>query len=132
MVNCAVPVLSIKKQIELHESEVLRLEQLGILNTPPVTIDESLCGQKISISFAREYDESFTKKDFPGGVFMFDIGTIIKFVTNKHNADGVQVLKVDYDEGGPISVPLKLGDYASDSVTIPDRQYQWRLLTSDA
>ena len=62
---------------------------------------------------------------------MFDIGTIIKFVTNKHNA-GVQVLKVDYDEGGAISVPLKLGDYASDSVTIPDRQYQWRLLTSDA
>ena len=129
MVNSSVPVPSLKKQIELHESQVLRFEQLGILNTPPVTIDESLCGQKISISFARDYDKSFTKKEFPGGVYMFDIGTIIKFVKNKHN-DGVQVLQVDYEEGGAIPVPLKLDDYASDIVTIPDKQYQWRLLTS--
>ena len=128
MVNSSVPVLSIKKQIELHESEGLRLVQLGILNTPPVTIGKSLCGQKISISFARDYDKSFTKEEFPGGVYMFDIGKI-QFVTNKHD-DGAQVLKVVYVESGSISVPLKLDDYVSDSVTIPDKHYQWRLLTS--
>ena len=131
MVNSSVTVLSLKKQIELHESEVLRLEQLGILNIPPVTIGKYLCGKKISISFARDYDKSFTKKEFPGGVFMFDIGKIQTVTNNKCN-DGVLELQVVYEEGGAISVPLKLDDYASDSVTIPDKQYQWRLLTSDA
>jgi hypothetical protein len=95
VVNSSVPVLSIKKQIELHESEGLRLVQLGILNTPPVTIGKSLCGQKISISFARDYDKSFTKEEFSGGVYMFDIGKI-QTVTNNYN-DGVLELKVFYD-----------------------------------
>ena len=95
MVNSSVPVLSVKKQIELHESEGLRLAQLGILNTPPVTIGKSLCGQKISILFARDYDKSFTKEEFSGGVYMFDIGKI-QTVTNKYNV-GVLELKVFYD-----------------------------------
>ena len=61
---------------------------------------------------------------------MFDIGKI-QTVTNNYN-DGVLELKVFYDQVVTISVPLKLDDYASESVTIPDKQYQWRLLTSDA
>jgi len=52
-----------------------------------VTIGKSLCGQKISISFARAYDKSFTKEEFSGGVYMFDIGKI-QTVTIKYN-DGV-------------------------------------------
>ncbi len=49
---------------------------LDIVNNPPSTIDKKLCGQKISISFHREYDFTFTKEDFPGGVYLFDFGKI--------------------------------------------------------
>ena len=60
----------------MHESEVLKYEQLGIVNTSPKTIDDRLRGEMISISYAWDYDSNFTKKLFPGGVYMFDIGKI--------------------------------------------------------
>jgi len=60
-----VPGLSLEEQIKMHESEALRCEHLCIVNTSPETIDNRLCGEMISISYAREYDKNFTKKQFP-------------------------------------------------------------------
>ena len=119
--------LSLEKQIELHESEVLRIEKLCIMNNSPSTIDNQLCGKMISISFPCDYNKTFTKKMFPGGVYMFDIGKIQYVVPGSKHNDGLRELIVLY-ESGPFSVKIDLGYYASDSVTIPTKEHQWRLL----
>jgi hypothetical protein len=71
-----VPGLSLEEQINMHESEALRCKHLCIVNTSPETIDNRLCGEMISISYAREYDRNFTKKQFPGGVFIGRITSV--------------------------------------------------------
>jgi hypothetical protein len=125
-----VPGLSLEEQIKLHESEALRCEHLSIVNTSPETIDDRLCGEMISISYARKYDRNFTKKQFPGGVFMFDIGKI-KSVTPGSMPGELHEFHVVYDGySGVTKVKLNLNDYASDSVTIPEKEHIWRLLTS--
>ena len=125
-----VPGLSLEEQIKMHESEALRCKHLCIVNTSPETIDNRLCGEMISVSYAREYDRNFTKKQFPGGVFMFDIGRITS-VTPDSKPGGLHEFHVVYDGySGVTKVKLHLNDYASDSVTIPGKEHIWRLLTS--
>ena len=99
------------------------------MNNPPSTIDKKLCGQKISISFHREYNFTFTKEDFPGGVYFFDIGKI-KSVSADDKCDDVTcaIVKVTYNEG-VYSVPLNLEDYTSDKVKVSEKEHQWRLVT---
>ena len=122
--------LSLEEQIKLHESQVMQCKQLCIVNTCPETIDNSLIGKMISISYPREYDSIFTKKKFPRGVFMFDIGKIISVIPDS-KPDGLHELSVVYDEyDGVTDVKLQLNDYASDSITIPEKPHIWRLLTS--
>lgn len=122
--------LSLEEQIKIHEIEALRLGRLCIVNTSPETIDNRLCGEMISISYARDYDRTFTRKQFPGGVFMFDIGRI-KSVTPGSMPDGLHEFLVVYDGYSDVTtVKLHLNDYASESVTIPEKQHTWRLLTS--
>ena len=122
--------LSLEEQIKMHESEVMQCEQLCIVNTSPETIDNRLCGKMISISYAREYNRIFTKKKFPGGVFMFDIGRIISVIPDS-KPDGLHEFSVVYEGySGVTNVKLQLNDYASDSITIPKKQYTWRLLQS--
>lgn len=119
--------LSLEEQIKMHEIEALRFRQLCIVNTSPETIDNRLYGEMISISYARDYDRTFTKKKFPGGVFMFDIGQIKS--VNTDSMDGLHELHVLFDGYSDVEkVKLRLNDYASDSVTIPEKQHTWRLL----
>ena len=90
----------------LHESECLKENKLDIVNNPPSTIDKKLCGQKISISFRREYDFTFTKEYFPGGVYIFDIGKIKSILADDKCDDGTRaIVKVTYDKD-VYSVPL--------------------------
>jgi hypothetical protein len=113
----------------LHENECLKENMLHIVNNPPSTIDKKLCGQKISISFQREYDFTFTKEDFPGGVYFFDIGKIKSVLADDKCDVGTRaIVKVPYDEG-VYPVPLNLEDYASDKVKVAEKEHQWRLLT---
>ena len=125
--------LSLDRQIELHESLVLTSENLVKDNPLPASIDKQLCGKMISISICRDYDKTFTKKQFPGGVYMFDIGKIISVLPSgsKHNDDGDGMLKVKYVEDNSTStVSLHLSNYASESITMPTKEHQWRLLSS--
>ena len=113
----------------LHENECLNENILDIVNNLPSTIDKKLCGRKISISFHREYDLTFTKKDFPGGVYFFDIGKIKSvLVDDKCDDDTRAIVEVTYDKD-VYSVPLNLEDYASDKVKVSEKEHQWRLLT---
>jgi hypothetical protein len=48
--------------------------------------------------FCRDYDDTFTKEDFPGGVYLFDIGKIQSVIPDD---------KCDDDDGGPALVKLK-------------------------
>ncbi len=56
-----------KQQIELHESLVLKENELVIVDEAPFSFDDDLIGMMISISFKRNYNAIFTKKEFPGG-----------------------------------------------------------------
>ena len=84
----------------LHENECLKENMLDIVNNPPLAIDKKLCGQKISISFHREYDFTFTNEDFPGGVYFFDIGKIKSVLADVKCDNGTcAIVKVTYDQG---------------------------------
>lgn len=114
----------------IHESSVIEEHMLEIVNDPPVTIEKKLRGKYISISFCREYDETFTKNDFPNGVYLFDIGKIQSVVPDTKCDDGERaILKVKYDKD-VYPVTLHLNEYASDKVKVAERQHQWRLLSS--
>ena len=61
---------------------------------------------------------------------MFDIGQI-KSVIPDSKPDGLHEFSVVYDGyDGVTHVKLQLNDYASDSITIPEKPHIWRLLTS--
>ncbi len=101
------------------------------MNNLPLTIDKKLCGQKISNSFCREYDFTFTKEGFPGRVYLFefDIGKIKSVLPDDKCDDGSRaIVNVTYDEGA-YPVPLNVQDYASDKVKVAEKEHQWRLLT---
>ena len=129
MVPISLPLYSPREQIVLHENECLNENMLDIVNNPPLTIDNKLCDQKISISFHCEYDFTFTKEDFPGGVYFFDIGKIKSVLADVKCDNGTcEIVKVTYDQC-VYPVLLNLEDYASDKVKVAEKEHQWRLLT---
>ncbi len=65
-----------KQQIELHESLILKENELVIVDEAPSSFDDDLIRMMISISFKRNNNTIFTKKEFSGGFFLFDIGRI--------------------------------------------------------
>ncbi len=60
-----------KQQIEPHESLVLKENELVIVDEAPSSLDDDLIGMMISISFKQNNNAIFTKKEFPGGFFLF-------------------------------------------------------------
>jgi hypothetical protein len=58
-----------KQQIELHESLVLKENELVIVDEAPSSFDDDLIGMMISISFKQKNNAIFTKKEFPDGFF---------------------------------------------------------------
>ncbi len=69
--------------------------ELAIVDEAPSSFDDDLIGMMISISFKRNNNAIFTKKDFPGGFFLFDIGRITSFQSYSNNG---ATIKVDYSE----------------------------------
>ncbi len=103
---------------------------LKIMNDPPVTIEKNLRRQYISILFCHKYHETFTKNEFPNGVYLFDIGKIQSVVPDKKCDDGECAhVKVKYDMDAYL-VTLHLNEYASDKAKVAERQHQWGLLSS--
>jgi hypothetical protein len=115
-----------KQQIELHESLVLKENDLVIVDEAPSSFDDDLIGMMISISFKQNNNAIFTKKEFPGGFFLFDIGRITSVQSDSN--DGATI-KVDYGEKfGICEVKLFMNDYVPAHVKIPQKSTQWRLL----
>ncbi len=115
-----------KQQIELHESLVLKENELVIVDEAPSSFDDDLIGMMISISFKQNNNAIFTKKEFPGSFFLLDIGRITS-VQSDFN-DGATI-KVDYgDFFGICEVKLFMNDYVPAHVKIPRKSTQWRLL----
>ncbi len=115
-----------KQQIKLHESLVLKENELVIVDEAPSSFDNDLIGMMISISFKRNNNAIFTKREFPGGFFLFDIGWITSVQSDSN--DGATI-KVDYSENfGICKVKLFMNDYVPAHVKIPQKCTQWRLL----
>ncbi len=115
-----------KQQIELHESLVLKENELVIVDEASSSFDDDLIGMMISISFKQNYNAILTKKEFPGGFFLFDIGRIIYVQSDSNNG---ATIKVHYDEKiGICEVKLFMNDYVPAHVKIPQKKTQWRLL----
>ena len=115
-----------KQQIELHESLVLKENELVIVDEAPSSFDDDLIGMMISISFKRNYNAIFTKKESPGGFILFDIGRITSVQSDSNNG---ATIKVDYGENfGTCKVKLFMNDYVPAHIKIPQKNTQWRLL----
>jgi hypothetical protein len=100
---------------------------LRIMNVAPSSLDSQLVGRMISISFQRDYTVIFTKKGFPKGFFLFNVGKIISVDSGISNK--CATIDVDYDENSGIcKVNICLNDYVSDKVKISNKCYQNRLL----
>jgi hypothetical protein len=114
----------------IHKSSAMEERMLKIMNDPPVTIEKNLRRHYFSILFCHKYDETFTKNEFPNGVYLFDIGKIQSVVPDKKCDDGKCAhVKVKYDMDAYL-VTLHLNEYASDKVKVAERQHQWGLLSS--
>jgi hypothetical protein len=115
-----------KQQIELHESLILKENELDIVDETPSSFDNDLIGMMISISFKQYNNAIFTKKEFPGGFFLFDIGRITSVQSDFNNG---ATIKVDYGENfGICEVKLFMNDYVPAHIKIPQKSTQWRLL----
>ncbi len=68
-----------KQQIELHESLVLKENELVIVDEAPSSFDNDLIKMMISISFKRNNNAIFTKKEFPGGFFCLILAKLHPF-----------------------------------------------------
>ncbi len=114
-----------KQQIELHESLVLKENELVIVDEAP-SFDNDLIGMMIIISFKQNYNAIFTKKEFPGGFFLFDIGRITSVQSDSNNG---ATIKVHYGEKfGICEVKLFMNDYVPAHVKVTQKSTQWRLL----
>ena len=108
-----------KQQIELHESLVLKENDLVIVDEAPSSFDDDLIGMMISISFKQNNNAIFTKKEFPGGFFLFDIGRITSVQSDSN--DGATI-KVHYGEKfGICKVKLFMNDYVPAHIKIPQK-----------
>jgi hypothetical protein len=115
-----------KQQIELYENLVLKENELVIVDEAPSSFDDEFIGMMISISFKRNNNAIFTKKEFPGGFLLFDIGRITSVQSDSN--DGATI-KVDYGENfGICEVNFFMNDYVPAHVKIPQKKTQWRLL----
>ncbi len=115
-----------KQQTELHESLVLKENKLVIVDEAHSSFDDDFIGMMISISFKRDNNAIFTKKEFPGGFFLFDIDRITSVQSDFNKG---ATIKVDYGENFQICVvKLFINDYVPAHVKIPQKSTQWRLL----
>jgi hypothetical protein len=92
------------------------------MNVTPSSLDSELVGRMISISFKRNYTVIFTRKDFPRGFNLFDVGKIV-FV--EPGISKSATIEVDYGENdGKCRVELCLNDYVTDKVKVSNKSSQ--------
>ncbi len=85
------------------------------MNVAPSSLDSELVGTIISISFNCNYTVIFTRKDFPRGFNLFNVGKIISVEPGISNKSAT--IEVDYGENdGKCKVELCLNDYVTDKV----------------
>lgn len=115
------------EQIQLHEDNVLNMYKMRITNVAPSSIDSLMVERMISISFRRDYTRIFSKKEFPKGFFLFDVGKVTSI--ESCISDKCARINVDFKEnGGVCTVDICLDNYATDEVKYPTFGSQWRLL----
>ena len=64
------------------------------MNVAPSSLDSELVGRMISFSFKRDYTVIFTRKDFPRGFNLFDVGKIVSVEPGISNKSAT--IEVDY------------------------------------
>jgi hypothetical protein len=101
----------------LHEREELHINDLFIDVNMPLTINNTLQGRWISVSWHRKVDS-----DGNIGFYAFDVGVISSILQNK-----VQFSFSDEDKS--YTVPLKSNNWTKCVNFPPSRQYQWQLLS---
>jgi hypothetical protein len=85
------------------------------MNAAPPFFDSELVGRMISIFFKRNYTLIFTRKDFPRGFNLFNVGKIVSGEPGISNKSAT--IKVDYGENdGKCKVELCLNGYVADKV----------------
>ena len=104
----------------MHEREQLRINDLFIYVNKTSTINNTLEGGWISISWRRKVDP-----DGNIGFYAFDIGVISSIFQNK-----VQISFLEEDKS--YTVPLKSNNWTKCVNFPPSRQYQWQLLSKKA
>ncbi len=116
-----------KQQVQLHENLALKKNNLHIMNVAPSSLDSELVGRMISISFKRDNTVIFTRKDFPRGFNLFDVGKIVSVEPGISNKSAT--IEIDYGEkDGTCKVKLCLNDYVTDKVKVSNKSSQCRLL----
>jgi hypothetical protein len=83
----------------------------------PLTIDNTLEGRRISVSWHRKVDPNSNI-----GFYAFDVGVIFSILQNK-----VQISFLEEDKS--YTVPLKSINWTKWVNFPPSRQYQWQLLS---
>jgi hypothetical protein len=85
------------------------------MNLAPFSLDSELIGRMISISLKHDYTVIFTRKDFPRGFNLFNVGKIVFMWSGISNKSAT--IEVEYSENdGNCKVKLCLNDYIMDKV----------------
>ncbi len=86
----------------------------------PSFLDSELVGRMIRISFKCNYTVIFTRKDFPRGFNLFDVGKIVSIEPGISNKSAT--IEVDYSENdGKCKVKLCSNDYVTDKVKVSNK-----------
>jgi hypothetical protein len=97
----------------LHEREQLRANDLFIDVNKPLSIDNTLVGRWISISWFRNLDPNSIN-----GFYAFNVGYIASIVEN--------IVQIHFNEvAESYDVPLKSSNWTNCVKVPPSRQYQW-------
>ncbi len=104
----------------MHEREQLCINDLFIDVNKPLTINNTLEGRWISISWHRKVDPNGNI-----GFYAFDVGVISSILQNK-----VQISF--WEEDKKYTVPLKCNNWTKCVNFPPSRQYQWQSLSKKA
>jgi hypothetical protein len=97
------------------------------MNVAPSSLDSELVGRMMSISFRHDSTVIFTRKDFPRGFNLFNVGKIVSMEPGTSNKSAT--IEVDYGANdGKCKFKLCLKDYVTYKVKVSNKSSQWRLL----
>jgi hypothetical protein len=93
------------------------------MNVAPSSLDSELVGRMIRISFKHNNTVIFTRKDFPRGFILFDVGKIVSMEPGISNKSAT--MELDYSENDEkCKVESCLNDYVTDKVKVSNKSSQ--------